>query len=225
MRLHLKLTASQRPVPFGHLPRLVGALHKWAGENNTLHEGPSLYSIGWLRGGKVHDGDLHFSEGAQWSISFFREAVADKVRQGIAKDNSVVCGMSVYNISQSPTPSLGNFYRFEVGSPVLARQRRDEGGRQHLLHDDPEADAALTRTLRTKLRVAGFDDPHLDVMVGFDRSYTNPRTKVVQFKEAEFKANLCPVIVAGTPEAVRFAYDVGVGELTGCCMGFLKSVT
>jgi CRISPR/Cas system endoribonuclease Cas6 (RAMP superfamily) len=107
---------------------------------------------------------------------------------------------------------------------VLSRRNRDDGGRDHLLHDNPEVDSTLTRTLRTKLRVAGFDERHLDVIAGFDRSYPKPYSKVVQYKGLEFKASVCPVIVAGTPEAVRFAYDVGIGELTGCCLGFLKSV-
>lgn len=163
--------------------------------------------------------------GPSGHLVFFDDKAGQKVREGIEADGSVAYGMSVYKTSESPTPSFGGLYRFEVGSPVLARQTEENSRRRHLLYSDPEADSALTRTLKTKLRVAGFEDTHLDVMVGFDRSYPAPRTKLVHFRNAKYKTSHCPVIVAGTPEAVQFAYDVGVGELTGCGMGFLKSVT
>ncbi|HKJ32466.1 MAG TPA: CRISPR-associated endoribonuclease Cas6, partial [Balneolales bacterium] len=86
---------------------------------------------------------------------------------------------------------------------------------------DEEADAALTRVLRKKLEKAGYETKDREVMVGFDRSYPKAKTKLVDIKGIKMKASMCPVIVQGTPEAVQFAWNVGVGELTGSGFGAL----
>lgn len=222
MRVIFNLSYNTNSVPFNHLHKLTGALHKWLGSENKQHDGPSLYSIGWLQGGHAEDGALTFPDGAQWELSFYRKSVAERVFEGAQVNPEVAYGMRVVRVEREPTPEFGGMYRFTAGSPVLTRQRREDGGRDHLIHSDPDADATLTRTLRYKMEVAGFEDSDREVMVGFDRSYDDPRTKLVSYQDINFRGSICPVIVAGSPAAVQFAYDVGVGELTGCGFGFLE---
>jgi CRISPR-associated endoribonuclease Cas6 len=184
--------------------------------------GPSLYSVGWLNGGHAEEGALTFPDGARWELSLYRKSVAERVFEGARAKPEVAYGMRVVQVEREPTPEFGGMYRFTVGSPVLTRQRREDGGRDHLIHSDPDADATLTRTLRYKMETAGFEDSDREVMVGFDRSYDDPRTKLVSYQDINFRGSICPVIVAGSPAAVQFAYDVGAGELTGCGFGFLE---
>src|SRR5699024_2742265 len=121
------------------------------------------------------------------------------------------------------TPNFGSVFRFEVDSPVLTRVNRDDNSRKHLTFEDEKADASLTRTLRSKLKEAGFSNGDSEVIVGFDRSYQNAHTKLIEIKDGiKLKTSICPVIVAGTPKAVQFAWDVGVGEMTGSGFGCLK---
>ena len=54
MRLNLNLSPNTKPLPFDHLHMLTGALHHWLGWNEA-HDDLSLYSFGWLQGGKVRD--------------------------------------------------------------------------------------------------------------------------------------------------------------------------
>ena len=79
MRLNLTLSPNTDSVPFNHLHWLTGTLHKWAGSDNALHDGPSLYSVGWLKGGHAEDGALTFPDGARWRLSFWD---ADAVETG-----------------------------------------------------------------------------------------------------------------------------------------------
>ena len=55
MRLHLYLEATST-LPFDYLPTLKSAFHRWAGHNEALHDGLSLYSYAWLRGGRAGRG-------------------------------------------------------------------------------------------------------------------------------------------------------------------------
>ena len=220
-RLHLRLSPNTEPVPFDHLPRLTGALHKWLGEND-LHDGLSLYSFGWLSGGKRRGNFLQFAGGAGWNVSFLSDTEADRLRQGIRRDPLVFAGMRVFELREQITPGFGGTARFLVDGAVLTRQNRDDGGRNHLTFEDPASDATLTRTLRRKLIQAGAEDSNDSVTVRFDRSYEKARTKLVTIKGTEYRTSECPVIVEGPVEAVRAAWLLGVGELTGMGLGALK---
>ena len=219
MRLHLKLSPNTAPVPFDHLHQLTGTLHKWLGEND-VHDGLSLYSFGWLRNARTHRSALDFPGGTAWTVSFIDPALGKQALRGLMADPSIAFGMTVEEVQIAELPDFTSGDRFFVDGAVLTRRNRDDGGRDHLTFEDPDADETLTRTLRRKLDAAGLSAE--DVRVGFDRDWDGARTKVVQLKGVRYKTSVCPVIVEGPPEAVRFAWLAGVGELSGSGLGALR---
>lgn len=219
MRLNLKLSPNAVPVPFDHLHQLTGVLHKWLGENE-LHDGLSLYSFGWLRNARVHRGSLDFREGAVWTTSFADPSLGKQVLRGLMADPHVAFGMAVEEVQIAEVPDFPSGHRFLVDGAVLTRRNRDDGGRDHLTFEDAEADVTLTRTLHRKLDAAGLGTE--GVRVRFDRQWEGAKTKVVTLKGVRYKTSVCPVIVEGPPEAVRFAWLVGVGELAGSGLGALR---
>ena len=221
MRLSLRLSPNTAPVPFDHLHRLTGALHKWLGDNEA-HDGLSLYSFGWLGGAKRVGDGLQFAGGAEWSVSFLSDDLTDRLRAGIRRDPEVFSGMRAYEIREQITPGFGPAERFWVDGAVLTRLNRDDGGRDHLTYQDERSDETLTRTLRRRLEGAGLEESGLDVTVRFDRGFEKARTKLVTLKGTRYRTSECPVLIDGTPAAVRAAWLVGVGELTGMGLGALK---
>lgn len=226
MRLNLTLSPNTEPVPFDHLHRLTGTLHRWLGPDNSLHDGPSLYSVGWLEGGQGDGGALSFPDGARWRLSFWEDGAAKSLLDGILQDPSVFAGMRVTEAQQQDTPAFSGGYRFDVDAPVLARRRREDGSREYLLFSDERADEALTRTIQAKMKAAGLGVDAPDVQVRFDRGCDDAHTKLSTIEkdghEIHHRGSVCPVIVEGPPEAARFAWNVGVGELTGSGFGALK---
>jgi CRISPR-associated endoribonuclease Cas6 len=219
MRLQLHLTPNTQPVPFNHLHQLTGALHKWLGHND-LHDGLSLYSFGWLKNAEMRNGHLQFRRGTLWNVSFSDMAVAKKVVGGLIDQPEVAYGMKVAEVRLLPPPDFGSRFVFRTdGSAVLTRRTREDNTREYLLWDNPLANQALTALLRKKLQTAGFTGSHLDVAVAFDRQYAKARTRKITIKNIEHKGSECPVVVEGTPEAVHFAWLVGIGELTGSGFG------
>lgn len=222
MRLNMKLTPNTEPMPFDHLHQLTGALHRWLGLND-VHDELSLYSFGWLHGGAARDGHLHFPNGATWRVSFFDVELGRRLIRGIVAEPEAFYGMRVYEVQEQAAPDFGPAYRFKTdGGHIVLRSKRPDGSRAYLLWTDEAADAALTRLLQRKLEVAGYRGADLDVRVRFDRAYPKPRTKLSTIKQTRHKGSECPVVVTGTPEAVRFAWLVGAGELTGSGMGALR---
>jgi len=219
MRLQLHLTPNTEPVPFNHLHQLTGALHKWLGQNE-LHDGLSLYSFGWLKNAQVRNGYLHFPKGCIWNLSFSDDSIIKKIIAGIMDASEVAYGLLVKEVRIQEPPEFGASYGFRTdGSAIVVRRQRDDNTREYLLWDNLAADAALTGILRRKLEMAGFTGPDLNVSVSFDRRYARARTRKITIKNTEHKGSECPVIVEGTPEAVQFAWLVGIGELTGSGFG------
>ncbi|RMG19911.1 MAG: CRISPR-associated protein Cas6 [Bacteroidetes bacterium] len=220
MRIQLHFSPNYYPLPFNHLHFLTGALHKWLGPNEE-HDGLSLYSFGWLKGGEKVGAGLMFPNGARLNISFFNSENGWRLAKGILEDTEWKYGMRVQKAMELPFPRFGSSARFLVDGGIVLRKKRPDGSRQYLKWDDAEADAALTRIFRRKLRAAGFEGPHLEASMGFDRSYPKPYFKKISIKETEHICSICPVWVKGSPEALRFAWLTGAGELTGSGFGAL----
>ena len=219
MRIYLHLTPNTEPVPFDYQMRLVGAFHKWLGENE-LHDEISLYSLSWLSQGFPRGKGLDFPQGSTFQLSAPSEGLLSALVKGVFNGHEVSWGMSVREVSIQRTPNFGDYQRFLAQSPILIK-RKEEGQKHHRYYypADPEANGLLTDTLRQKLQKAGLSD---DATVAFDPAYQKPRIKKVRYRDIDIKATYCPVIVKGDPRAVQFAWEVGVGNSTGIGFGALR---
>jgi len=218
MRIYLKLTANNITLPYNYQPILTGALHKWIGKNN-LHDDVSLYSFSWLNGGESTKSGIRFSWEANFFISSHESEVLKKVIQGIQTDPSIINGLTVSNVVIQEDPEYKNETKFFCASPIFIK--RNQNNREiHYTFNEQESDEFLTETLKTKLKKAGL--PSENFSVKFDKTYPNPRTKVIYYHKIGNKVNLCPVIVKGSSEQIAFAWNVGVGNSTGIGFGALK---
>jgi CRISPR-associated endoribonuclease Cas6 len=220
MRLQLHLSPNTQPVPFTYLYNLTGALHKWLGKN-ALHDGVSLYSFGRLNGSEKIGNNLYFGQGATLTVSFHDDTNAWALAKGIIQDDSLAFGMRVEKALEVPTPRFGSRVRFGIDGEVIVRKKRPDGSRQYLLWTDEDADEQMTQLMRRKLRLAGFSEAHQHITIRFDRTYPTPRSKLMTVKGIKHRGSVCPVVIEGTPEAIEFAWLVGVGELTGSGFGSL----
>ena len=218
MRIYFHLTPNTEPVPFNYQPALVGAFHRWLGENE-LHDDISLYSLSWLSHGRPRRGALDFEGGSTFYISAHDQALLASVIAGVQAGWHLRWGMNVDSVTIQRTPDFGERQRFLTQSPVLVQRRDAEGKQQYFYPGDEPTNRYLTETLQNKLRRAGLAD---EVDVAFDREFPNPKTKMVDYKGIKIRATACPVIVEGDPRAVQFAWEVGVGNSTGIGFGALR---
>ena len=218
MRIYLKTTPNSETVPFDYQRTLVGAMHKWLGDND-LHDDLSLYSLSWLGGGKRRGAGLHFPRGAHFFISAPDTSLHQRIVNGVFGDAGIRWGLRVQEVRLQVPPPFRERERFVLQSPVLIK-RSVADKIKFYFPQDAESDALLTETLRHKLRKT--NQAHLDVQVRFDRSYPNAKTKLVTYNGIKNKATFCPVIVEGDPAAVAFAWEVGVGNSTGIGFGAVR---
>ena len=222
MRLLMFLSPNEKVVPFNYQNLLVGTLHKWLGKKNALHDDLSLYSFSWLNAAvplKDKSG-LNYPYGTTWFISFWDEKYIDKIQDGILKDNSVICGMSVTESHTYPNPDfIYDRYLFEVWSPVFIRSYENNPNGDHLLYDNPMANELLTQTMKRKMKKAGVKG---EVDIQFDPKVMKPTTKMVTIKGIKNKASFCSVAISGEPHVLQFAWNVGVGHCTGMGFGALN---
>jgi CRISPR-associated endoribonuclease Cas6 len=217
MRLHISLSPNTKKVHFDYQHKLAGIFHKWLGRND-LHDKISLYSISWLEGGRFVNGALDFPKGAKFFVSFYEEQYAKALVKGILNEPSTFNGMSVTDVVIEETPQFSNKERFLLASPVFIKWQTDTRT-EHILYDHPIADERLTATLQHKMKEANLSE---EISVRFDKSYHAPKTKLVDIGGIKNKASFCPVIVEGSLEAVKFAWNVGIGNSTGVGFGAVR---
>ncbi len=219
MRLYLRTTPNTELIPFSYQSKLVGALHKWLG-HNKYHDELSLYSLSGLPQVRATSSKgLDYPSGASFFVGSVDQEMLKSVVDGILKDPKIAFGMEVAEINLKLAPSFGSYHKFFVESPVFI-QRNIGDQKKFYYYTDPESDQLLTETMTHKLQKAGLG--HLKATISFDRSYQGAKTKLATYKGIANKGSLCPVIVAGDPEAVAFAWSVGVGNGTGIGFGAVR---
>lgn len=234
MKILIDLSANTEPVPFNYLHELCGIFHYWIGPND-LHNTLSLYSIGWLKGGRMKtfsrsasEGNeikgLDFPNGAQWEIGVYHDEIAERLVRGLLLKPPVFHGMQVKHVRRLQPPTFEHpKFNFKAGSPIVIRKRDDATGtRDFLRYNDPESTMALKRVMDKKLSTAGKGDLVNDYAIYFDQSYARAKTKMIRIKKTNNIGNVCPVIVIGNKEVKHFAWQVGAGDLTGVGFGSLS---
>jgi CRISPR-associated endoribonuclease Cas6 len=218
MRIQINIKSQNNPVPLNYQPAITGAIHKWIGKNE-VHDKTSMYSFSWLKGGNRKGRNLIFENETSFQFSSYDNEIVKSIITGIQNDPTINYGLEVCEIVIQETPLFSKNEIFFVSSPVLVKRSYDER-EIHFTYDNVESDGLLTETMKTKLTRAGLNADN--VQVGFDRNYSGAKTKLVYYKKIGNKANICPIIIHGTPEQIEFAWNVGVGNSTGIGFGSLK---
>lgn len=216
MRIHLKITPNNSPVPFEYQQKLVGTIHKWIG-NNSIHDKISLYSFSWLKGGRMVGNALQFQDGATMFISFYDENIVKQIIRTILQEPEMFCGLVVSDITIDNGPQLNNCELFNCASPIFIKRKLSDGSIKQFGFSDAEANQYLKETLLSKMREVGLEDETLDIR--FDTSYNKKKMKLVRYHGIGNKASLCPVIIKAKPETKLFAWNVGIGNCTGIGFG------
>lgn len=223
MRIVLKASPPRNGLDFDYTHKLKGVFHKWTGYDEKLHDNQSFYSFGQLNNSRIVGGRLKFNGFVSWQLGFWDIEVAKRALFGMMKDPNMFEGLMVIEAQECPAPNFGSSFRFLADSPILVREKRDDGKYAYLTWDNPHTDEVLTRSIRRKLEKAGFTGDDLEIRVQFDREYPNAKTRLIQYKNLKHKGNSCPVWVHGTPETLQFAWLTGLGDLTGSGFGALRN--
>lgn len=217
MRIYIRLSRNDQVVPYQHNAVLTGILNSWLRDVN-IHDSISLYSFSGLRKGVATKNGLDFPEGGEWFVSIYDSTILLKVINQIQKNPDLFYGMKVKEIILCEYPDFGVERRFLLATPVLIK-RMENNKCKHYVYFDEHADEMMTDTLKRKMSSIGLNDTPVDVK--FDKDYDKSKVKLVSYKNINNKVSWCPVIIKGSPDCLRFAWDVGVGNSTGIGFGAL----
>lgn len=222
MKFRLFLSPNNEAIPFNYAHQLCGIFHRWLGPNE-LHNMLSLYSLGWLQGEvKVQKNGLFFPHGAHWDIGIYDDEIAERLIRGILLKKIGFYGMDIRKADRLQPPAFAQKeHRFLAGSPILLRKVEKDGSRTHVTYEEKESGDILKRVLLKKAEEAELASAK-QLKIQFDRSYPNPKTKLVDIKGIKNRASVCPILAEGAPEALEFLWTVGAGELTGVGFGSLN---
>lgn len=212
MRLIISTTKNTHTVQYNYHHKLNGTIHKWLGENN-YHDDMSMYCYSFLKNYKIENG-FEFKNGATFFINSYHDDFLKKIVTGIQKDPTMFCGMKVKDIQIQEEPNFKNLEKFNVGSPVFIRKNN-----KFYYYNDEISSEILTAKLQNKLKKVGLE--HKNIKVYFDNTFKKPSTKTLIYNGIKNIGSVCPIIIEGTEEQIKFAWNVGVGNNTGIGFGSL----
>ena len=207
MRIHIKIQATNKVIPFDNQSFMVGTLQKWMGWNKE-HGKVSLYSFSRLEMAKRNQNGLKFEQGSSFFFSAYNPDLIKQIVSGIQNDPDMFHGLKVQEIIIQENPDLTNKELFFVGSPIFIKRWTGEKV-DHILYNDERASKCMVKTLQTKMKEAGIKDDSLEI--NFDKTYHRAGTKKITYHGIENRASWCPVIVKGKPGTKLFAWNVGIG--------------
>ncbi|UIR57330.1 CRISPR-associated endoribonuclease Cas6 [Sphingobacterium sp. SRCM116780] len=219
MRLYLKLSGSKDPIPFNYQHLLTSSINNWLGKDNTEHGKTSIYSFSWLQNTTTSKSGIHTKNGSYFFISSYSTELIKKMLSGILKSPTLFYGISIIDVQIVETPQFNSSERFLLSSPILLR-KKENGTSKHVTYEDWDFDQLLTENIKNKLKHADLSSEGIRVF--FDKNYTSPKTKLINYKGVNNKTTLAPIIIEGSPEQIAFTWLVGLGESTGIGFGALK---
>jgi CRISPR-associated endoribonuclease Cas6 len=218
MRIHLKIKAKEKTIPFDHQPLMVGTIHKWL-EWNQEHGEVSLYSFSQLTNGKPTPKGFFFEDGTSFFFSAHDVGLIKKIISGIQTNPLLFNELEVTDIVIEENPDLSHRNKFFAASPIFIKRRLGNEVK-HIIYNDIKSSDYLLETLQTKMKLAGIEDNGLSIK--FDTDYPRASTKMLNYNGIKNRASWCPVIIEGEPETKLFAWNVGLGNSTGIGFGAIK---
>lgn len=218
MRIHLRIKAKEKYIPFDHQPLMVGSVHKWL-DWNQEHGSISLYSFSQLGNGKATSKGIHFKDGTSFFFSSFDSQLIKKMVKGIQTDPLMFNDLEITDIIIEEEPDLSHRTRFLIASPVFIKRRMGDKV-EHILYDNPKSSDFLIETMQSKMKIAGIEDNTLKIR--FDSNYPKASTKMITYNGIHNRTSWCPVIIESEPETKLFAWNVGLGNSTGIGFGAIK---
>jgi CRISPR-associated endoribonuclease Cas6 len=225
MRLLCIIKPSRAKLSFSYPYDLTCAIHKRLGDKNRWHDALSLYSFSFLLGTRLENDKLSLPYGAKWYLSSFDREWLKLMFEGLLADPILMPGVEVKEIIIEECPSFEGQkeHKFFLNSPVLLKTRTEDHKTRFITFEEFEAARqSLTHSIHHKMDIAGLNHLKSQTIAYFDKTYPNPKTKLIEIKGIKNRCNICPVIVQGPQEALQFVWMTGVGNGTGTGFGSIQ---
>lgn len=222
MRIYIKLRSNGTIVPFAHQPQLVGAIHKWIGQNNKEHGRISFFSFSQIKGGKRQGNGLMFAN-PSFYISVWDPETAETIIKGICQSPEVCYGLKVCDIQLVSCPEMTQEGLFCCDSPILIKSKNESKKYPEFLrYDNPKCGVILREQILKKMEYAGLE-PDAALEIKFLPT-EKAKTRLIDYRGIKNVANDCTVYLKGKPDTLRFIWEIGLGSSTGIGFGAISKL-
>lgn|SRR5574344_2190383 len=217
MRLLIRTTNNNKIIPFDYQGMLIGTLHKWLGYND-IHDKISLYSFSWLKGTTMSSEGFNCNGGSNWFVSFHESQYIKSIVKSIMYSPEMFCGLTVTDVIIKEDPNFSEVSNFNLASPILLKQKINNGTVMHYTFNDNNVNNLLEDTIRHKMKIANIPED-ITLKISIDKSSLDCKTKLVKIHNIENKCFYSPIHIEGQEITKRFIWNVGLGNSTGSGFG------
>lgn len=245
MRLRLNLFLNNEvliPINYNHFLTSAIYLHLSKADkkfSSKLHNLNSykFFTFSWLQIPKkqIHGSFLKIlSEKIFWYISSPSNDFINTLANGIIKTGFLKIGGAQFEISQIellPEVELNGKIKFVCLSPIVVTTKKEHKGKLEKYYykptDNPkEISEKIINNLLKKYEKFYNKKPKGNLKIEFDKNYLPKSQVLVHYikdnLDIKIPSIMCPFVIEGEEELIKFGYECGFGELNSAGFGMVR---
>ena len=246
--MRLKLTFyselnSKVPINYNHF--LTSAVYNYLAKadkkySSKLHNLNSykFFTFSWLQieNKKIENDFIKIlSNKILWYVSSPSKEFINTFANGLMKTGYLQVGKTIFELQQIevlPEVEIKSEIKFICLSPIVVTTKKYYNGKLEKYYYKPEDDQKeivekIKNNLVKKYKSFYNSDIDDDIDITFDQNYL-PKSKVLVHYikgnlDIKIPSIMCPFVVKGNKELIKFGYECGFGELNSAGFGMVRS--
>lgn len=219
MRLKLKLTDNNIPIPINNQHIVNSYIHKCLGKNNMYHDSPSNYCVTNIRGGKLNKDkeSLKFNGNAHIIITSSDNEFLGNLMSGIIYNTDFGYGMGLNGYENIHEELYDEYNIFRTLTPILLRKKINNKNKFITIEDNDFVLQLKNQIINKFSKIDNtlkFDN--FDIQI---RKHNSNKTKMIKIRNTFNIASQCDIIVKCNNKLTQLLYNYGIGQSTGSGFG------
>lgn len=220
MRIIIRFTNNNVPVPINNQSDINYYIHKSLGENNKYHDLKNDYCISNLYGGKLTEDKKHlnFQDGGYITVTSKNEEFLNDIITSIVGNQTLKWGMEFKMFDFVKEEFVDGWNHFATLSPFIIKKYYDKKNYSFsTLNDSDFVDVVKNHTINKLKKI--YPDVSLTDFGIKIKQHKSHKIKKIMVKNVVNIANQCQIDIFCSASVAEKIYNLGIGQSTGCGFG------
>lgn len=220
MRIIIRFTENNVPVPINNQSDINYYVHKCLGENNKYHDVKNDYCVSSLYGGKLNEDKktLSFKNGGYIVITSKNEEFIDSIINGVMCNETLKWGMEFKVFDFIKESFTDGWNHFATLSPFIIKKYSDKKNYTFITINDDDFESIVKSHTVNKLKKIynNIDLKDFDIKI---KKHPKHKVKKIMVKNVVNHANQCQIDIFCKASVAEKIYNLGLGQSTGSGFG------
>ena len=220
MRIIIRFTKNNTPVPVKNQSFINYYIHKCLGKDNKYHNAKNDYAVSTLYAGKLNDDKktLSFENGGYIVVTSLNDEFINTLVSGVMANKQLNWGMEFERFDFIKEKFYNGWNHFATLSPFIIKKNTDKKNYDFAVLTDDDFVSVVKNHTVNKLR-AIYKNINLDDFDVKIVDHPSHKVKPLWLRNCVNQANQCQVSFFCSANVAEKIYNLGIGQSTGAGFG------